>query len=221
MEYDFYTYGSKDPINCERKIMKVNGKGMVEAEPDMVLISLGVITRDINPESAQNFNEATSKKLINSLLQLGIAEADIKTSSYTIYPEYNYIEGKQILTGYIVTHILEIKIKDMSMTGKVINTAVANGANQINRVDFTLEDAKYHYNRALKLAVKDAASKAQAISAVMKVNFNSIPCSITEQSTSFTPLLEQSSMKLAATEAVMPGDIEITATIEAEFQYWV
>jgi uncharacterized protein YggE len=221
MEYDFYTYGSKEPIKCERRIMKVNGKGMVEAEPDMVLISVGVITRDINPESAQNFNEATSKKLINSMLQLGIAKDDIKTSSYTIYPEYNYIEGKQILTGYIVTHILEIKIKDMSMTGKVINTAVANGANQINRVDFTLEDAKYHYNRALKLAVKDAASKAQSISAVMKVNFNSIPCSITEQSTSFTPLLEQSSMKFAATEAVMPGDIEITATIEAEFQYWV
>lgn len=221
MEYDFYTYGSKAPIKCERRMMKVNGKGMVEAEPDMVLISVGVITRDNNPESAQNLNEATSKKLINSMLQLGIAEEDIKTSSYTIYPEYNYIEGKQILTGYIVTHILEIKIKDMSMAGKVINTAVANGANQINRVDFTLEDAKYYYNKALKLAVKDAASKAQAISTVMKVNFDSIPCSITEQSTSFTPLLEQSSMKLVATATVMPGDIEITATIEAEFQYWV
>jgi uncharacterized protein YggE len=221
MGFDFYTYGSKEPNKCERRIMKVNGKGMVEAEPDMVLISVGVITRDINPESAQNLNEAISKKLINSMLQIGITEEDIKTSSYTIYPEYNYIEGKQILTGYIVTHILDIKIKDISMAGKVINTAVANGANQINRVDFTLEDAKYHYNRALKLAVKDAASKAQSISAVMKVNFDSIPCSITEQSTSFTPLLEQSTMKLIASEAIMPGAIEITATIEAEFQYWV
>lgn len=220
MEYNFNPYGSKEPVKCERRILKVNGKGMVEAEPDMVLISVGVVTKDKNPQTAQNLNEEISKKLIDSLLQLGIAKEDIKTSSYTIYPEYDYVEGKQILAGYNVTHILEIKVKDKSMAGEVINTAVKNGANQINRVDFTLEDAKYFYNRALKLAVKDAASKAQAITAVMKVNFDMIPCSITEQSTSFTPLLEQSAMKLAATEVLMPGKIEITATIEAEFQYW-
>jgi len=220
MEYKFNPYESKEHMKCERRILKVNGKGMVEAEPDMVLVSVGVITKDKDPENAQNLNEEISKKLINSLLHLGIAKEDIKTSSYTIYPEYDYIEGKQILTGYSVAHILEIKVKDIGMAGEVINTAVKNGANQINKVDFTLEDAKYHYNRALKLAVKEAASKAQSITAVMKVNFDSIPCSITEQSTSFTPLVEQSAMKLAATTTVMPGEIEIIATIEATFQYW-
>lgn len=220
MEYKFNSNDSKEFMNCERRILKVSGKGMVEAEPDIVLISVGVITKDKNPESAQNLNEVLSKKLINSLLQLGIAKEDIKTSSYTIYPQYDYIEGKQIFIDYNVTHILEIKVKDISMAGEVINTAVNNGANQVNRVEFTLEDSKYYYNRALKLAVKEAASKAQSITAVMKVNFDLIPCSITEQSSSFTPLSEQSSMKLMATAAVMPGEIVITATIEAEFQYW-
>lgn len=220
MEYKFNPYESKESFKCERRILKVNGKGMVEVEPDMVLVSVGVITKDKDARNAQNLNEEISAKLINSLLHLGIAKEDIKTSSYTIYPEYDYIEGKQILTGYSVTHILEIKVKDIGMAGEVIDTAVKNGANQINKVDFTLEDAKYHYNRALKLAVKEAASKAQSITAVMKVNFDSIPCSITEQSTSFTPLTEQSAMKLTATTAVMPGEIEIIATIEAEFQYW-
>jgi uncharacterized protein len=184
------------------------------------LISVAVITKNINLQTAQSLNDEISKNLINALLQLEIAKEDIKTSSYTIFPEYDYVEGKQIFNGYNVTHVLDIKVRDINMAGEVINTAVRNGANQINRVDFTLEDAKYHYNRALKLAVKDAASKAQSITAVMKVNFDPIPCSITEQSQSFTPLLEQSSMKLAAATTVMPGIIEITAIIEAEFQYW-
>lgn len=220
MEYNFNPNVSKEPKKCEKRILKVNGKGMVEAEPDMALMSVGVITKDKNIESAQNLNDQISKKLINSLLQLGIAKEDIKTSSYSIYPEYEYIEEKQILTGYNVTHILEVKVKDINMVGEVIDTAVKNGASQINRVDFTIEDAKYHYNRALKLALKEAALKAQSITAFMKVNFDPVPCSITELSTSITPFLEQSSMKLATTSAVIPGKIEITANIEAEFQYW-
>lgn len=220
MEYNFNPYTSKEPKKCEKRILKVNGKGMVEAEPDMALVSIGVITKDKNIENAQNLNNQISQKLINALLQLGIAKEDIKTSSYSIYPEYDYIEEKQILTGYNVTHILEVKVKDINMVGEVIDTAVKNGASQINRVDFTIEDAKNHYNRALKLALKEAASKAQSIAAFMKVNFDPVPCSITEQSTSFTPLLEQSTMKLVATATILPGKIEITAMIEAEFQYW-
>ena len=220
MEYDFYPYGSERHEKCKKRILKVNGKGMVEAEPDMVLISVGVITKDKDPQTAQNLNEEISKKLIDALMEIGIAKDDIKTSAYTIYPEYDYIEGKQILTGYNVTHILEIKVRNIDMAGEVLSTAVQNGANQINKVDFTLEDASYYYNRALKLAVKDSAAKAQAIANLMKVSLDIIPCSIIEQTTSFTPLFEQSAMKLAATEAVMPGKIEITATIEAEYEYW-
>jgi uncharacterized protein YggE len=220
MEYGYNSFGSKENLKCSKRIIKVNGKGLVEVEPDMVLISVGVITKDENPQVAQSLNDEISKKLINALLQIGIAKEDIKTSSYTIYPEYDYIEGKQILTGYNVTHILEVKVRDTRLAGTVLNTAVQNGANQINKVDFTLEDARYHYNKALKLAVKDAATKAQAITSAMKVSFDPIPCSITEQSTSFTPFLEQSTMKLAATEAVMPGKIEVSATVEAEFEYW-
>jgi uncharacterized protein YggE len=136
-------------LKCKKRNIKVNGKGIVEAEPDMVLLSVGVVTKDRNPQTAQNLNDEISKKLIDALLNIGIARDDIKTSSYTIYPDYEYVEGKQILTGYNVAHMLEIKVRDISMTGEVINTAVQNGANQINRVEFTLENATYYYNRAL------------------------------------------------------------------------
>jgi uncharacterized protein len=221
MEYTFNPYGPKEYSKCQKRNLKVNGRGIVEAEPDIALISLGVVTKDKNPQTAQILNDEISKKLINALLRIGIAKDDIKTSSYTIYPEYDYVEGKQLLTGYTVSHILEVKVRDINKAGEVIGTAVQNGANQINKVDFTVEDAKYYYNRALKLAVKDAAQKAQAITTAMKVYFDAIPCNITEQSTSFTPFAEQGVMKLAADVTVMPGKIEITAAVDAEFEYWV
>jgi uncharacterized protein YggE len=220
MEYGFNPYGPKEYSKCQKRSLKVNGHGMVEAEPDIVLLSLGVVTKDKDPQIAQNLNDEISKKLINTLMRMGISKEDIKTSSYTIYPDYDYVDGKQILTGYQVTHILEVKLRDINRAGEIIGAAVQSGANQIEKVEFTLEDAKYYYNKALKVAVKDAAMKAQAVTAAMKVSFDAIPCNITERSTSATPLSEQSVMKLAATEAVMPGKIEITATVEAEFEYW-
>lgn len=220
MEYTMNPYGPKEHSKCQKRSLKVNGKGIVEAEPDIAMISMGVVTKDKNPQNAQNLNDEISKRVINTLLRIGIAKDDIKTSSYTIFPEYDYIDGNQILTGYSVNHILEVKVRDINRAGEVISAAVQSGVNQINKVDFTLEDAKYYYNRALKLAVKDAAQKAQAVASTMKVSFDPIPCSITEQSTSFTPFAEQSVMKLAATDAVMPGKIEITAAVDAEFEYW-
>jgi len=221
MEYNFNPYGTREISTCRNRKLRVNGRGVVEAEPDLALITLGVVTKDMNPQTAQQLNDQISKKLINALLQLGIARDDIKTASYTINPEYDYNEGQQTLTGYNVTHLLDIKVRDINRAGLVLSTAVQNGANQIVRVEFTLEDAKQYYNRALKLAVKDAAQKAQAITNTMKVSLDPIPCSIIEQSTSLTPFAEQGAMKLTTAAPVMPGQIEITAAVEAEFEYKV
>lgn len=219
MQYNMNPYFNKEFFKCKKRSIRVNGQGVVQAQPDVAIVSVGIVVKDKNPQAAQMQNNIISQRVINALLQKGIAKDDIKTASYSIYPEYDYIEGKQILTGYNATHILEVKVRDLDKVGEVIVTATANGANQISNVVFTLEDSKYYYNRALKLAVRDATSKAQAIAEALKVSFDSIPCSVTEQSTSFTPLAEQAVLKTAAAEVVMPGKLEIKAAVEAEFEF--
>jgi uncharacterized protein YggE len=221
MQYHMNSYENDECGKCNGRIMKLNGEGMVEAEPDMVQISIGIVTKDKNPQAAQNSNEAISQKVIAALLQLGLPKSDIKTTAYTISAEYDYIEGKQILSGYTATQILEVRVRDITLAGQVIHTAVENGANQINRVEFTLQDSQYYYNKALKLAVRDAATKAQSIAAAMKVALDTIPCNIIERSTSFTPILEQDTLKLAAIPSLMPGSIQVIASVAAEFQYMV
>lgn len=220
VEYNnMYPYMTKAMDKCKKRTIKVNGRGSVDAAPDMAIVSAGVITEDKNAQNAQNQNDIIINNIIAALLKLGIPRQDIKTQTYTIFPEYDYIEGQQILRGYKVTHILEIKVNDISQVGTVINTVVENGANQINNIEFTLKDSSKYYNRALRLAVADAEGKADAIARAMKVTLDLVPCTVTELSTSFTPLTQPTTMKLTAT-TVMPGEIEITASIEAEFLYY-
>ena len=219
MKYNMVPYAEAEEMSCKRRYIKVNGQGMVQAEPDIAIINMGIVVKDKNPETAQTQNSLLTQQVINALLQKNVSKEDIKTVSYSIYPEYDFIEGQQVLSGYNVTHILEVKVRNLSDVGEIIDTATQNGVNQINGVEFTVEDSKYYYGKALKLAVRDAGAKAQTIATTMKVTLDPIPCSIVEQSTSFTPLADQSTMKLTATATVVPGKIEIKATVEAEFQY--
>lgn len=214
-----YPYMSKTMAKCKRKTIKVNGRGSVNAAPDMAILSAGVVTEDKSAQNAQNQNDVIINNIISALLQMGIPRENIKTETYTILPEYDYVEGKQIFKDYKATHILEIKINDIDEVGTVIDTVIENGANQINGVEFTLKDSAKYYNRALRLAVADAEGKADAIARAMKVTLDMVPCTVTELSTSFTPLTQQTTMKLTAA-TVMPGEIEITASIEAAFLYY-
>lgn len=214
-----YPYMTKSMAKCKRRFLKVNGRGSVDAAPDMAIVSAGAVTEDKNAQNAQNQNDVIINNIIAALLRLGISRDDIKTQTYSIQPDYDYLEGNQILRGYKVTHILEIKVYDIGQVGTVISTITANGGNQINGVEFTLKDSAKYYNRALRLAVADAEGKADAIARAIKVTLDSVPCNVVEQSTSFTPLTQPQTFKVTAAP-VMPGRIEITASIEAEFSYF-
>lgn len=213
-------YMTEKFTNCKKRIIKVNGQGTVDAAPDIAIISAGVITEDKNAQNAQNQNDLIINNIISALIKIGIPREDIKTQTYTIYPNYDFVEGKQVLNGYRATHILEIKVHNLDKVGLVINTLTENGANQINQINFTIEDSDKYYNIALRLAIADAAGKAETISEAMKVMLSMVPCSIIELSTSFSPLAEQGAMKLAALDVVMPGKIKVTASIEAEYTYY-
>lgn len=214
-----YPYLTKAVGKCKERILKVNGRGSVDAAPDMAILSAGVVTESKNAQNAQNQNDIIINNIIAALLRLGIPREDIRTQTYSIFPEYDYVEGKQILKGYRATHILEIRLDDIDKVGAALSTVIENGANQINGVEFTIKDSAKYYNRALRLAIADAEGKAEAISRTIKATLDIVPCNIVEQSTSFTPLTQQETMKLTAA-VVMPGRLEISASIEAEFAYY-
>ena len=61
----------------------------------------------------------------------------IKTTSYYFNPEYSYKDGRK-LTGYVAVNTLQIAIKDPNKTGKIISTALSNGANSVSGLEFIL-----------------------------------------------------------------------------------
>lgn len=211
----------REQTENDKRTLKLNGKGTLKVRPDIAVINFGVMTEGKDLAAAQSENAAKSAQLLNALKSAGVSEKDIKTGNYSITPEYDYVEGKQILRGYRVVNSFTVTIRDIEKVGAIIDLAVKNGANMVNSISFTLSDPTTYYNRALNLAIQDAIGKAQSIERSLDIRVDKIPVKIQEESLGYGPVEETAVMKtaMAAETPIEPGQIEISATVVADFNY--
>lgn len=210
----------EEGIDGDSNILRVFGVGTVNAKPDKAEIGIGVITENKQLELAQRENARITQQVIDSMEDMGILKRDIQTQNYSIRTNYDYIEGKQVFRGYEVINSLKIVVRNINDVGKIIDTAVRNGANSVDNINFIVSNKSEYYNEALKLAIEDAQNKALAIGNKLKVQINITPIKIIEQGTSGAVPL--SAIAFKATNESTPieaGENKITATIEATFIY--
>src|SRR5689334_13370350 len=110
--------------NEKTPLIKVNGDGELAIPPDISSVNMGVITENKVMIEAQKQNATEMTKVIQALLSLGIPNNQLQTFDYRIDSDYEYDQGKQTFRGYKVTHILQVKVEDLSKIGKVVDTAV-------------------------------------------------------------------------------------------------
>lgn len=202
------------------RIITVTGKGALAVPPDYAELQIGVITDAMEVTKAQRENAVIMNRIIQSLLELGIAREDIQTEIYNVTPKYDYIEGKQVFRGYEVTNAITVKVKNLNDVGKVIDTAVKNGANQISQIQFKIENENFYYQQALRLALKNAQEKARTIAQSLKLSYMPIPIEIVEESIGGPILYKTVTMTQQSVETpIEQGVITISAEVRVKFQY--
>lgn len=138
----------------------VTGEGKAVVKPDIALVSVGVEASGNTVKLVQNQINATINKVTAALKKLGIEEKDIKTTNYNINPTYDWTSGRQRITGYQASTNLSIKVRDLDKVNEVIDTATANGANQVGNIAFDVDDKTKAEEEARKEAVAEAKKKA-------------------------------------------------------------
>jgi uncharacterized protein YggE len=209
------------PMFCQLpRHLRVAGSADVKVTPDMASVSLGVSTEDQELKVAQERNTQIINRVIQGLLSSGIPQKDIQTQSYTIDPQYDYVEGRQIFRNYRVVHMLLVTIRSLDRIGTIIDQAVANGVNIINNIAFSTADPSKYYKQALSLAIRDAVSKAHVIGQSIRAIVSETPVHIIEESNS--PILFDDRQLFKAAESAVPiqaGQINVSARIIATFAY--
>ena len=209
-----------DNQNCQDKLcseMSVTGTGRIKLQPDFASINLNVETSSKNLDEAQSSNASLVQDLMEVFKEHSIDKSDITTNGYYINPEFNYFN--QGFVKHKVSNQLKVKVRDIENVGKIIDAAVAAGANTVSGIQFGVEDSAAAYNQALAGAVEVAKQKAVVLSKAS--GFDDIKIvSIKEVSNNYWGF-ERFSMANsvgAASTQIMHSEIEVSATVELVFE---
>ncbi len=149
--------------DAARDTIAISAEGKVTAAPDIATVSIGVQTESKTVSAAQKENAAKMNAIIEKVKSLGVAAEDIKTSNYSIYPQYDYLSGRQVQRGFMVTQNIDLKIRNLDKIGEILAAAGDLGANQVGGVAFTIDEPEDLRQQARMKALEMAKKKAQAL----------------------------------------------------------
>jgi uncharacterized protein YggE len=199
----------------------VSGEGRVMAPPDVVVVNLGVETISATLEAALAKANEKMQAVLNALKTQGVDTKDIQTS-FSVYPRYSEAKGTETpsIVGYQVTNQVTVKIRKIDNAGKVIDVALAAGANSVNGLSWTVEDNTKYASQARAAAVKDAMTKANELATAAGVKVGKIIL-LSEVSSPITPVFNAAPMKMEGVGGGVPveaGQLEVTVSVTMQFE---
>jgi len=204
------------------RTLSVSGWAKVYLTPDIATITIGVHTENADPKEAVASNNAQAQAIKEAIMALGVAEEDIQTTNFSIYPSQQYgPDGKLTGTTYIVDNSVTVTVRDLSKISDILGAAVAAGANTINGIQFDVSDKEAAVSQARTEAVQNAQKTAEELATAAGVTLGEI------QSLSYYggyPILvmegKGGGAAVAAPSAVpvSPGQLTITADVNVVYE---
>lgn len=155
--------------------LSVVGEGKVEVVPDTAEVNLSITFASVpTVEEAQKKIDVINNQIIAAMKNLGINKTEIKTSNYSIYPEYDYTERQNKITGYNANASVTIKVKDLQLTSQVIEAGTKAGANQVNATQFTIDKPENYREEARNKAIANAKEQAQKLASNLGIRLGKI-----------------------------------------------
>jgi uncharacterized protein len=156
-------------------VLSINAEGETRRVPDIAMFSAGVVTQAQNASAAIRDNSARMASVVAALRRAGIAERDIQTSRISLNPVFTnpdrdaMIRAREMgqplppeanvrrIVGYEARNTVQVRVRDLANMGRVIDTLVSVGANEINGPNFTVDQ----HDTAIDEARLDAVTKGR------------------------------------------------------------
>lgn len=202
--------------------LTVSAEGKVARAPDIADISGGVVTIAPTAAAAMADNARRMTAVVAAVRKAGIAERDIQTAGLSLQPQYRYDNNQPpALTGYQATNTVNLRIRKLADTGRLLDALVAVGANQLNGPNFRVDAADAALDEARTAAVATARARAELYAKAAGVHIKRI-VSISESGGNPEPrpiMARAMAMKAADAETpVSPGEVSLTVNVTMVFE---
>jgi uncharacterized protein YggE len=157
--------GYAQPAAPAQATVVVRGEGEVRAAPDLAFVTIGTEQTAKTPNEAQ---AGTAKAMTAVQLRLttaGVPKDAIRTTSYDVQAQFDWVNGKQVSRGFIARHVIEVRVDDLARVGEFLEAAIAAGGTSVQGVRFDLKQRAALEREALTRAVANARARAEAAAA--------------------------------------------------------
>ena len=168
-------------LSPDATLLSITAEGQIRRTPDLALFSAGVVTTGANAGEALSRNATRMDRVIAALKRAGIEARDLQTSAVSLQPRYSdpereaqlraretrqpYIPPAQAelpkIIGYEARNTLNIRVRRLGQMGRIIDTLVSEGANQIDGPSFTVDQQREALDEARTEAVANARARAE------------------------------------------------------------
>ena len=206
-------------------VVVVRGEGEVRAQPDVAFITLATEHRGATAKDAQAQGATAMTAVQQRLAAAGLAKDAIRTLSYDLQPQFDYVNGKQVPRGFLARNVIEVRADDVARVGELLEVAVTAGGTVVQGLRFDVKARQQLERQAITRAVTDARARAaaaaegagSAIVAVVRIEEEGVVSRPIEQ-----PMMRMAAdaaaaappPPIAAGEAVIRATVTLTATIK-------
>ncbi|MGB6976975.1 MAG: SIMPL domain-containing protein [Gammaproteobacteria bacterium] len=196
-----------------------NSDATLIVQPDQAQLEIGVVTQAPTADEAGSKNRVKLDAVLTALRKLLGSESDIKTTSYTLNPNYHYPKegGNPTITSYTATNVLQLKITSLDLIGNAIDTATHAGANNVNNLQFTLRDEQAARVQALRMAALKAQTRANALAQALGLTVVRV-LSVSQDQSEVQPFMMALTARKGTPTPIVPGTIEVRAAVTLKVQ---
>lgn len=223
----FYTFKALDKYGASLPITRtitISADGKTTVVPDIAKVTFSVVSEGADPEKLQVENTKKMVAALDFIKGEGIDPKDIKTAAYNLSPKYEYDEKKRksFISGYTSTQSVTVKIRDFTKVSPILGRLPGLGVNQIQNVNFEVDDTDKFLNVAREEAFNKAFAKAAAMAGQNKVRLGRV-VNFSESSGNYFPRayamesLGKGGADYAAPQ-LEPGSEELTVNVSVTYE---
>jgi uncharacterized protein YggE len=205
-------------------VLDVSAEGRTTRVPDLATIRAGVVSQGATAAAALSDNAQRMARVLAAVKRAGIADRDIQTATVQLQPQYRYGDNvPPVITGYQATNTLSVRFRDVAKSGSVLDALVAQGANQIDGPNLSIDKPDAALDEARTDAIQRARARAELYAKAAGLRVARI-VSITENGADAggpqpPVMLRASAMRSDAMEktSIAPGERDVTVNVSVRF----
>lgn len=203
--------------------LDINATGEVTRVPDVAIISAGVVSR--SPTATAALQDAANRmdRVLGALKRAGVADRDIQTSSVNLNAEYRYPDNQTPqLVGYTATNSVTVRFRDIRSSGKILDSLVGQGANQISGPNLVVDKPEAALDEARAKAI--AAGRARADLYAGSLGMRVVRVVTVSESGGYAvppppmPMYARAEVGQAADTRIVPGEQKLQVNLAMTFE---